>query len=75
MKAYKASAVVFLLAICIIAIALGYAGSKSIPEENSTFVAIEANSAGMIIPQYLITSEVKKMYCRKLKINILTMFY
>lgn len=61
MKAYKASAVVFLLAICIIAIALGYAGSKSIPEENSTFVAIEANSTGMIIPQHLITSEVQNV--------------
>lgn len=58
MKAYKTSVIVFLLSICIIAIALGYAGSKSIPEENITFVAIEANPAGMSIPQYLITEEV-----------------
>lgn len=33
MKAYKNGAVVFLLVICIIAIALGYAGSKNVPEE------------------------------------------
>ncbi|AAM07700.1 TPA: hypothetical protein HA338_09620 [Methanosarcina acetivorans] len=61
MKAYKTSAVVFLLAICIIAIALGYAGSKSLPEENSTFVVIEANPTGMIIPRYLITDEVENV--------------
>ncbi|AKB34271.1 hypothetical protein MSSIH_3581 [Methanosarcina siciliae HI350] len=61
MKAYKTSAVVFLLAICIIAIALGYAGSKSLPEENSTFVVIETNPTGMIIPRYLITDEVENV--------------
>lgn len=61
MKAYKTSAVVFLLVICIIAIAFGYAGSKNVPEEKTTFVTVEANSTGVVIPQHLITNEVKNI--------------
>lgn len=61
MKAYKTNAVAFLLVICIVAIALGYAGSKNIPEENATFVTVEANSTGVVIPQCLITNEVKNI--------------
>lgn len=61
MKVHKTSAIVLLLVICITAIALGYAGSKSIPEENTAFVTVDANSAGIIIPQYLITSEVRDL--------------
>ncbi|MDQ1273721.1 MAG: hypothetical protein QG591_2351 [Planctomycetota bacterium] len=61
MKTYKTSAVVFLLVICIIAIVLGYAGSKNIPEEKTTSVIVEANSTGIVIPQYLITNEVKNI--------------
>lgn len=59
MKTYNTSVVILLLAICIIAIALGYAGSKSVPNEDATLVNVVASSAGMVIPQYLITSEVE----------------
>ncbi|MDW7732130.1 MAG: hypothetical protein SCH66_06840 [Methanolobus sp.] len=59
MKTYNTSVIILLLAICIIAIALGYAGSKNIPTESATVVNVDASSAGMVIPQYLITSEVE----------------
>jgi hypothetical protein len=61
MKAYKLSAVILLLAMCILAVALGYAGSKSIPEKNTAFVTMDANSTGIVIPQYLITNEVRNV--------------
>jgi hypothetical protein len=58
MKKHKKSVVIILLGICIIAIALGYVGSKGIPE-STTFVSMDAGSTGIVIPQYLITSEVE----------------
>lgn len=61
LKVYKTSAVVFLLVICIIAIALGYAGSKNVPEDKTTFVTVDANSTGVVIPQHLITNEVNNI--------------
>lgn len=57
MKRSNTGVVVFLLAICIIAVALGYVGSRHY-ESNTTFVNVDTSSAGIIIPQYLITGEV-----------------
>lgn len=51
--------VVLLLAICIVAVVLGYAGSKNLPQENTAFVTMDASSSGMVIPQYLVTGEVE----------------
>ncbi len=59
MKKYNTGVVVLLLAICIVAVALGYAGSKNIPSASSTVVNVDTSSAGIVIPQYLVTSEVE----------------
>lgn len=59
MKRYNTGVVVLLLAICIVAVALGYAGSKNIPSASSTVVNVDTSSAGIVIPQYLVTSEVE----------------
>lgn len=61
MKQYKFSVIILVLTLCIIAIALGYAGSKNIPAESATTVNIKISSAGMVIPQYMITSEVENI--------------
>lgn len=61
MKTYNVSVIIFLLAICIIAIALGYAGSKNIPAESATFVNVNASSSGLVIPQHLLNSEVENI--------------
>jgi hypothetical protein len=61
MKQYKFSVIILVLTLCIIAIALGYAGSKNIPAESATTVNIKISTAGMVIPQYMITSEVENI--------------
>jgi hypothetical protein len=61
MKKYKFSVIILVLTLCIIAIALGYAGSKNIPAEGATVVNVNISSAGMVIPQYMITSEVENI--------------
>lgn len=63
MKRSNTGVVVILLAICIIAIALGYVGSRNY-ESNTTFVNVDTSSAGIIIPQYLITGEVNDTLLR-----------
>lgn len=58
MKKYN-TGLVLLLAICIVAVALGYVGSRNISNATNTVINMDATSTGIIIPQYLITSEVK----------------
>lgn len=60
MKKYNTSVVV-LLTICIVAVALGYVGSRNISNATNTVINMDASSTGIIIPQYLITSEVKEI--------------
>lgn len=59
MKKYNTGVVVLLLTICIVAVALGYVGSRNISTESNTVINMDASSTGIVIPQYLITSEVE----------------
>ncbi len=61
MKKYNQGILFLLLAICIFAIALGYASSKNIPQESTKYLKMNVDSVGVVIPQNLVTDEVKEI--------------